>query len=59
MIKEPHEMTIVEARNELKKMRSELCIKYYDTGNEELKKRIKAITIVLDNYKWFQCIKSG
>ena len=49
MNREIHEMTLYEAKQELQKLRPELCIKYYNTGDSESKKLVKAISLVLDN----------
>ena len=39
----------LEQKQELQKLRSELCIKYHNTGDSESKKLVKAISLVLDN----------
>lgn len=49
MSKEIHEMTLTEAKIELVKLRTELCLKYHADGDEKTKKLIQAISIIIDN----------
>ena len=49
MSKKIHEMTLSEAKEQLEKLRTELCLKYHTDGDEKTKKLIQAISIVLDN----------
>lgn len=58
MSKEIHEMTLSEAKTELEKLRTELCLKYHADGDEKTKKLIQAISIVIDNCHYsYQFVK--